>query len=380
MLPERYILYRRELRDGKWAKVPCDAQGRNIDPLNPAAWQAYAECAKHATWDPLMPTLPYGVGFVLNGDGWWMLDMDNVRLSDGSWEPEAEALFLSFTGALGEVSTSGLGLQVLGKCNPSMLGDSKHKWDGRYEWYHDKRFVALSQDGPQPIGGSWRDADWTQNLLKVVPQRAEMADVLPEGRDERCTSPEDDEELIKLALRSGGAGVQFGAKAGFKHLWEADKAVLVHSYPAFSGEGYDQSAADAALMLHLAFWTGRDMARMDRLFRRSGLMREKYGQRADYRKSTIEGAARQCKAVYDHKGPCEASEPQPLVREPAPGKPYPVEALGPLRDAVEAVQGATHSRRWPYPLSRLWASPRLPCRGMWTLRHWTAPGRPRSIC
>lgn len=35
--------------------------------------------------------------------------------------------------------------------------------------------------------------------------------------------------------------------------------------------------------------------------------------------------------------------PQPLVREIAPGAPYPVHALGPLRAAVEAVQGMTQA-------------------------------------
>ena len=35
--------------------------------------------------------------------------------------------------------------------------------------------------------------------------------------------------------------------------------------------------------------------------------------------------------------------PQPLVRETPPGAPYPVEALGPLRPAVEAVQGMTQA-------------------------------------
>ena len=35
--------------------------------------------------------------------------------------------------------------------------------------------------------------------------------------------------------------------------------------------------------------------------------------------------------------------PQPLVREIAPGAAYPVQALGPLRDAVEAVQGMTQA-------------------------------------
>lgn len=35
--------------------------------------------------------------------------------------------------------------------------------------------------------------------------------------------------------------------------------------------------------------------------------------------------------------------PQPLMREIAPGQPYPVKALGPLRGAVEAVQGMTQA-------------------------------------
>jgi hypothetical protein len=35
--------------------------------------------------------------------------------------------------------------------------------------------------------------------------------------------------------------------------------------------------------------------------------------------------------------------PQPLLREIPPGLPYPAEALGPLRPAVEAVAGATQA-------------------------------------
>ncbi len=39
--------------------------------------------------------------------------------------------------------------------------------------------------------------------------------------------------------------------------------------------------------------------------------------------------------------PFKAEGPQPLLRELPEGAPYPVEALGPLRGAVEAVQGMT---------------------------------------
>lgn len=41
--------------------------------------------------------------------------------------------------------------------------------------------------------------------------------------------------------------------------------------------------------------------------------------------------------------PFEVEGPQPLIRDAAPGAAYPVEALGPLRDAVEAVQGMTQA-------------------------------------
>jgi hypothetical protein len=41
--------------------------------------------------------------------------------------------------------------------------------------------------------------------------------------------------------------------------------------------------------------------------------------------------------------PYTPEEPQPLVRETPAGARYPVEALGPLRDAVEAVQGMTQA-------------------------------------
>ena len=53
----------------------------------------------------------------------------------------------------------------------------------------------------------------------------------------------------------------------------------------------------------LAFWTGRDQKRMDRLFRRSGLFRPKWDEprAADHRTygaMTIAKAAASCRQVY----------------------------------------------------------------------------------
>jgi primase-polymerase (primpol)-like protein len=60
-----------------------------------------------------------------------------------------------------------------------------------------------------------------------------------------------------------------------------------------SDYGDDHSRADAALCCMLPFWSGGDSDRIDRLFRRSGLMRDKWDRRAGkttYGALTIRGA------------------------------------------------------------------------------------------
>ena len=57
----------------------------------------------------------------------------------------------------------------------------------------------------------------------------------------------------------------------------------------YEGAGRDASAGDLALCNHLAFWFGGDPERIDRVFRSSGRMRDKW-ERADYRERTIDRA------------------------------------------------------------------------------------------
>jgi RecA-family ATPase len=107
-----------------------------------------------------------------------------------------------------------------------------------------------------------------------------------------------------MMLRSTSTASQFGEGITIRDLWEANTVKLAEKFPAYDGgDGFDHSSADASLMSHLAFWTGKDMPRMDRMFRMSGLMRDKYEKRADYRRDTIQKAARLCKRVYDWQKP-----------------------------------------------------------------------------
>ncbi|MFK5915352.1 MAG: hypothetical protein QM484_13355 [Woeseiaceae bacterium] len=91
--------------------------------------------------------------------------------------------------------------------------------------------------------------------------------------------PEDDDELIARALKSKSAAGTFGTRATFRDLWERNVEVLAVMFPpdqSDSGE-YDESSADMALAQHLAWWTGKDCERIERLMWRSALVRDKWG-------------------------------------------------------------------------------------------------------
>ena len=93
-----------------------------------------------------------------------------------------------------------------------------------------------------------------------------------------------------------------------------DRALLERMYASRSGDairalmagdcsaqGGDRSAADMALCSHLAFWCAGDATRIDRIFRRSGLMRDKWDSRrggTTYGAQTIERAIEGCTEFY----------------------------------------------------------------------------------
>jgi hypothetical protein len=91
-----------------------------------------------------------------------------------------------------------------------------------------------------------------------------------------------DDDVIARAREAANA-------SKFLTLWAGDT----------SAYGGDDSAADLALLSLLAFWT-QDADQLDRLFRRSGLYREKW-DRSDYRLRTINKAL-QREEVYEPRG------------------------------------------------------------------------------
>ena len=99
-----------------------------------------------------------------------------------------------------------------------------------------------------------------------------------------------DEEIIEKATDAGNGEAFAELMAG---KWEG-------KYPS-------QSEADMALCMKLAFWSRKDKEQMDRIFRTSGLFREKWDQKhhadgATYGEETLERAIENTDTVYSSTG------------------------------------------------------------------------------
>ena len=197
-------------------------------------------------------------------------------------------------------------------------GRNRH---GPFEVYERGRYFTVTGDHVRgtPDAIEDRQEELEAVLAEFLPKR-EPSEPLP-----RVTVPVDvdDQELLEKARRARNGSDFERLYAGH---WEG-------SYPS-------QSEADLALCGKLAFWCGRDPTRIDRLFRSSGLMRDKW-DRADYRESTIDAAIAECRDVY---------EPRSSRAKTAP-------TSGALSDEAAPEQPQDDRRYSFMPLKRFLASP-----------------------
>jgi putative DNA primase/helicase len=261
---DQWVVWRWLKRNGKRTKVPYNArtgaQAASDDP---------------ATWSPFEVALRYldrgrcdGVGFVFRADDPYTgIDLDKCRDPEtGAIEPWALEIIkrlASYT----EITPSGTGVHIILKAK---LPPGRRR-KGRVEMYETGRFFTMTGHHLDGTPRAIEDRHAELKALHVEVFSADKPAVPPSNvpKPARGAADAADAELIEKAKRSAN-----GAK--FSALWDGDTS------------GYDSpSEADAALCGLLAFWTGPDEERIDRLFRQSGLYRDKW-ERADYRAGTIE--------------------------------------------------------------------------------------------
>jgi hypothetical protein len=306
----QWVVWRGEERDGKATKVPYRASDptRKASSTNRRTWSTFEQA--QAAWQRGDCD---GVGFVFASDDPFVgCDLDHCRAAETSeLVPVAAGIAAAFA-TYQEASVSGSGVHVIMRgAKPPGAGCKRPFEDIEVELYESGRYFCMTGDqlGKVPEVCDCQAA--LEELCALVwPPKVAQAD-----RSPRTTPAErlDDRELIaKMLAASNGHNVTA--------LYLGDT----------SAYGDDHSRADAALLGHLAWWTNGDPEQMNRIFRSSGLYREKW-DRADYAQRSIAFAieanggqgysARPAAASAAHEAPDEQSAGRATNREPIDEEP-----------------------------------------------------------
>lgn len=277
-LPQ-WVLWRYEVRKGKRTKIPYQTDGRPASSTNPGTWTEYA-AAYDAWYAGLATKRAYdGIGFVFSADDPYCgVDLDHFLDRGGAVQDRAIDI-IDALGSYTEYSPSGTGAHVIVR---TQLPAGFTRQPGTVECYEHGRYFTVTGD---QVGGTPDDVvAWDgDGLVKVLfpdgqPRRVQLQ---PVRRESSAPVLLDDDALLDKAMRAKH-GDRFG------DLWQG-------GISAYSSH----SEADMALACRLAFWTNGDAERMDALFRRSGLMRDKWNERAGYRARTIARAIALVGAGYE---------------------------------------------------------------------------------
>lgn len=311
-------------KPGKTIKVPVHPDGRvvyhegrltGINAQDPANWTTFEtaqlQLAQHiARFDGF----GYTLGFMLTVDcGYWFLDVDNCVKPEGMSE-WAQWFYQNLPGAFFEYSSSGTGVHMIGRGAPPTGHRTRPtpQWLQQYpgndlEFYTAGRGIAFGTSGH-----AWGNADtnlaghaqWLVENIFIREVSNQVA-LVSGGPRADWRGPADDNELIRRALQSQSAGAMFSGKATFADLWTCNIPALAATYPdqdRKDGLPYGATEVDFALASHLAFWTGCDEARIERLMLKSRLVRDKWSEHRTYlRELTIHQACLRTTNVLQDK-------------------------------------------------------------------------------
>ncbi len=289
-------------RNGRPTKVPYRPDGRKAASDTPNTWSPFS-----AVSDVLVkkPDFYGGVGyFFAPEDPACGVDLDVSLDTNGHPQPWATDIVARFSNTYRARSVSGYGLHILCRAKLPGKGRNFNVPNGPTDpagkraqigLFDRGRFFALTgnlyQESPSVLADDQAAVDWLLSLME--PRRRE-------GPTPPKTSVPDltDADILDRARRAKNGAKFTRLLAG---EWEDAYA--------------SQSEADLALCCMLAFWCGPNSSRIDALFRQSGLAREKWLEREDYRQATIASAMERTREFYSPKK--RRSSPAPRPGSPA---------------------------------------------------------------
>jgi primase-polymerase (primpol)-like protein len=248
----RWATWRYRLDGTRWTKVP-------VYP---------ATSDDRTTWRSLADVLAVyqtghvdGISFAL-GDGYGGVDVDKYL--------GHECNLIEHIPGRRERSPGALGIKIIGRCE--RIGgqiDFVQEPPTFTRWSSPRFFAMTGQDA---------SGDPLADLSAFINEWFPAPIVLPSTREGYASAAEMDDEMLWAQMLGGGDE-------------QSDKRLALFRGDT-SAYGGDHSRADFALVAHLAWWTNFDADRIDRMFRQSGLVRDKWTKTASYRKATIGKALR----------------------------------------------------------------------------------------
>ena len=264
--------YKLEVVNGNKTKVPYNpttgARARSTDPLS---WVPFT-VAETAYRDlELYDGICF---FVAKETRLVFIDLDN-SIRDGAIEPWAMDIVEQFS-SYTEISQSGKGLHILIDGSKPGARCRRAAYPHAVEIYDNARQACITGDVLEGYSTIESRQDALDKLYVEIfgKEQPQQVTVSP-GRSYLS------DEGVLLKARTAANGDKFD------DLW---KGCLIGYMDPDTGKP-DESAADLALMNHIAFYCGGDRVQMERLFSASALgKREKWTSRPDYRKRTINKA------------------------------------------------------------------------------------------
>lgn len=215
-----------------------------------------------------------GIGFMF-ANGYFGVDLDKC-LDNTDFIDEFVETLQSYT----EISRSGNGIHII--CKGTLPDGARRR--GNVEMYSSGRYFIMTGKLYNPNYTEIKDCTESIKLLHNKYLYIEKPQVAPRVIQKLDM---DDNEIVDKArnCRTGSL---------FQLLYSGN----------WQGVYNSQSEADLALCNHLAFWTQKDATQIDRIFRTSGLYRDKWDSKRGaytYGETTIQKAITNCVEVYEPK-------------------------------------------------------------------------------
>lgn len=266
----------------------ADNPNRKASTTNPKTWATFEQAVA-----ALEAGDPDGIGFVFTQEDPYV----GVDLDDGLPDTDRAAITLALD-SYTETSPSGDAEHVIVRA--SLNGHGRNR-KGPFEVYEDGRYFTVTgahvKGTPTTIEARQAQLDEVIEHYLPQPKKTTTTTIDPTPVDLN------DQQLLDVAFAASNG-------ADFRDLWEG----------RWEQHQSSQSEADLDLCGRLAFYTGRDPARIDRMFRASKLIRDKWDSHREdstYGAMTIEKAVAGCTQTYTPPAPRDAEKHDQQSSRPA---------------------------------------------------------------